>query len=69
MRKRGAEASWLRARSRYMPGVSKQPPPQLTVTSQEGTFMCDYLLMGMPKRLARKDEGLVTLDSARVLWE
>src|SRR5215831_7435251 len=29
------------------------PPPQLTVsTSQEGTFMCDYLLMGMPKRLA-----------------
>ena len=25
--------------------------------------MCDYLLMGMPKRLARKDEELLTLDS------
>ena len=27
--------------------------------------MCDYLLMGMPKRLARKAEELVTLDSGR----
>ena len=71
MPKRGAEPSWLPGRSRYKPGVSKQaPPPQLTVsTSQEGTFMCDYLLMGMPKRLARKDEELLTLDSGRLLWE
>ena len=70
MPRRGAEASWLRGRSRYMPGVSRQPPPQLTVsTSQEGTFMCDYLLMGMPKQLARKGEELGTFDSGRVLWE
>ena len=29
--------------------------------------MCDYLLMGMPKRLARRGEELVTLDSGPVL--
>jgi hypothetical protein len=31
--------------------------------------MYDYLLMGMPKRLARKDEELLTLDSGGVLWK
>src|SRR5262249_20583476 len=63
VRRRG-EASWLRGRFRYMPGVSEQLPPLQTdrfaSTSQDGTFMCDYLLMGMPNRLARKGEGFVT---------
>ena len=62
MRKRGAEASWLRGRSRYMRGTTTTAADRFVSTPQAGIFMCDYLLMGMPNRLARKAEEFVTLE-------